>query len=172
MLRRASGFTLVELLVTLLLAALLATGTTLSVRAVLRDARLRDAVGRTIAFDALARDRARRLGQPLQLAFSAGTDHAARLSAASGEAAGADLQLPPGVLIERVMTPGDSADRAEVRLPCSPAGLTPSYAVLLSGGGDRRRWIVLAGMTGRTYVTQDDAEISDIFAAIARNDAD
>ncbi len=170
--RRASGFTLVELLVTLLLAALLASGATLSVRAILRDARMRDGVGRTIAFDALARDRARRLGEPLQLAFSAGTDHAARLIAASGDAAGADLQLPPGVLIERVVTPGDNADRAELRLPCSPAGLTPSYAVLLSGGGDRRRWIVLAGLTGRTYLTRDDAEISDIFAAIARNDAD
>lgn len=169
--RRAAAFTLIELLAALLLAALLAGGISFSLRATLRDAHAQDAAGRLTAFDALARENARRLNRPSELRIdprSGRIMRRERSSDAGDSVAEAVWDVPAGVSIEQVATvDGRTFGGEAVAVACSARGQTASYAVLLRGPGARRRWVLFAGLSGDARILLDDRDVQDTFEMLA-----
>lgn len=166
------AFTLIELVAVLAIVALLTAGVSLSLKGALRDAEAEDAAGRLAAFDALARQEARRFNRPSELHVDprAGSVWRRDVLPSGGDGVPrATLRLPPGVAIEEVFTArGRSRAGDGVTIACSARGQTASYAVLFSGPGGRRRWILFAGITGQPQVIDHDQDVQDIFAALSR----
>ena len=54
----------------------------------------------------------------------------------------------------------------EVRVPVSPRGQTPSYAVLLVERKQKPHWLVFAGLTGQMTEARDATEAEQLFAAL------
>ena len=155
------------MLVVLALVAVLTTAVSLSLRTTARAARVEDVLGRLAAFDRTAREAAVRVGEPLELRFDLdrGTVHRA-----GGGEAPAPLRLPDAFRVAALALPGRTVTGGEVRVPVSVRGHTPSYAALLDGpggGAGDGRWLVTAGLTGRTVVVINAGDINDIFAADA-----
>lgn len=148
----------------LALMAVLATTVSLSLRGTARAARIEDVAGRVAAFDRSAREAARRFGRPLELRF----DFSERtVERAGGSERPTPLRLPEGFRVTAVALPGGTVGAGEVRVPVSVRGHTPSYAVHVEGpnGDGDDVWLMAAGLTGRTLVLRDAAEVQDIFAA-------
>ena len=165
--RRGSAFTLVELLAVLLLMALLATGVSLSLKGVLRDAELRNAASQLIQFDRLAREQARRSDRPSQLRFELQAGRVRNIDARTKTVQGRELQLPAGVAIEQVRTARQPRGGADAVVPCSARGQTTSYAVLLRGVGRQQLWLVVAGLSGTVETVRDDQTVNQTFALLA-----
>jgi type II secretion system protein H len=169
------GFTLIEMLVVIALAALMATVVIVSLAGSYRAARTEDVAGQVAMYDRLAREHARRFGLAGKLVFDLGrgtVTRAAAVEAGDGRAsAGAPLHLPAAVRLTRIMTAGGAASGGEVSIACSRSGQTPSYAICLTGAKAEEYWIVTAGLTGKTLRVRDEREARDIFAAIAGNAA-
>lgn len=165
------AFTLIELLAVLAIVALLTSGVTLSLKGTLRDAHAEDAASRLVAFDALAREDARRFNRPseMRIDLRAGRLWRTGVSRSGGDGAdGTALELPAGVVIEEVVTArGRSRAGDDLTIACSAHGHTASYALLLRGPGERRRWVMFAGMTGQSNVIDHDRDVHEIFAALS-----
>ncbi len=150
------------MLIVLALMAVLTATVSLSLRGTARAARVEDVAGRVASFDRTAREAARRFGEPLELRFdlSRGTVH----RAGSGQEP-APLRLPEGFRVVGLVLPGGAVGTGEVRVPVSARGHTPSYAARVEGANGEEIWLVAAGLTGRTLVVRDAAEVEHIFAA-------
>lgn len=152
------------MLVVIALMAILAATVSLSLRGSARAARIEDVAGRVAAFDRSAREAARRFGEPLELRFdlSAGT-----VERAGGTDGRAPLRLPEGFRVTAVALSGGTVDAGHVQVRVSVRGHTPSYAARVEGpnGDGDDVWLMAAGLTGRTLVLRDAAEVQDIFAA-------
>ena len=174
---RRLAFTLVELLAALVIVALLVGAASVSLRGVLARTRLEDAVGRVENFDRLTREQSRRGGSPLRIRLRSGGDQLHREAAGTGAPVGAACLLPPGVVVADVL--GLGGRRGDVVIPCSARGLTPSYAMRIGTDNGASRWVVVAGLTGKVTVfdDDDDAAVRNIFAlldapTLAGDDAD
>lgn len=147
----------------MLLLGVLATVTTLSLSGLVRGNRLDDAAAQLAMHDHLMRQRAQQFGQTTRLDLLIGRAQVIRLGGASaGESR--PLRLAGGVRIERILIAGrlvDREDYGEVIIPCSAQGYTPSYAVLLAGSGNARRWIFVAGLTGQVTRMDDERQVQD-----------
>src|SRR5258706_763705 len=169
-----SGFTLIEMLVVIALAALLATVVIVSLAGSYRAARTEDVAGQIAMYDRLAREHARRFGLAGRLVFDLGRGTVTRAAVEGGDAPasdGAALHLPAAVRLTRIMTTGGAASSGEVSISCSRGGQTPSYALCLTGAKAQEYWVITAGLTGKTLRARDEREARDIFAAIAGNAA-
>jgi type II secretion system protein H len=163
------GFTLIEMLVVIALAALMASIVAVSLAGSYRSARVEDAAGRIATYDRQAREYARRFGASGQLQFDLGrgTVRRAAIESESAVQAGAALQLPSGVRIGRVVTAQGTAAGGQISVPVSRDGQTTSYAVCLTSAKGEEYWVVTAGLTGRTLKVRDEREAQDIFRAMS-----
>jgi prepilin-type N-terminal cleavage/methylation domain-containing protein len=172
--RRA--FTLLEMLVTVALAAVVASVAAVSFAGTHRAARSADVADQVAHYDRLAREWSRRFGRPGQLAFD--LDQGVMARGPASENAGkdenppAELRLPGGFHIARVVSSRVSASSGRVSLPCSTRGQTPSYAVSISGPKSEVQWIIVAGLTGNVRPAQDETEVEDIFKTMAGSPGD
>ena len=150
---RRRGFSLIEAVLVLALIALITTATTLSLRGRLSGARMEDAVGRLVEFDRVTREAAR--AQRLELRFDLNAGTLKRST---------DAQYSPGggYRVARLWTDGGLAQSGEVSVPFSRHGQSPTYAVLLESTA-LRQWIVIAGMTGKAVLIQDERELEELF---------
>ena len=169
--RSVPAFTLMEMLLTVALAAVLATVAAVSLAGAARSARARDAAGQVAHYDRLTREAARRFGRPVRLTFDLdrGTLRRSALDAEYESARGgpSPLHLPGGARIARLVSAGRDATTGSVSLPCSERGQTPSYAVLVAGDAGERQWLIVAGLTGNVTTTSDAHEVQDMFHALA-----
>jgi prepilin-type N-terminal cleavage/methylation domain-containing protein len=161
------GFTLLEMIVVLALIAVLAAATLVSLG---RRSGLADESAQAMAdYDRLAREWSRRFGRPNRVVFDLDRGRVRRAAAGldgEGDARPpAALRLPDGSRIARLMLAGRSHDAGEVAIGVSPRGQTRSYAVLLEGRGGERRWLVVAGLTGRPTAVDDAHEVEAIFSS-------
>jgi prepilin-type N-terminal cleavage/methylation domain-containing protein len=167
-----TGFTLVELTATLLLAALLSAAVAASLAGTRRGALLEDVVARWKAYDEASRVQARLSGEPVRLRIDVDAGRVRRLDEAGASPLGSALDLPAGaegVRVERVVTAADDpaagrgATAGEVDVPVSVRGYSPAYAVLLAGPGGRRQWLMFAGLTGEPRTLADEREVVETF---------
>jgi prepilin-type N-terminal cleavage/methylation domain-containing protein len=159
--RRA--FTLIELIVVVALAAIMATIVPVSLAGNLRAARAQDAAQTIATSDRLAREYARRFDRPVRLVFDLSQS---TLTRAAADAPDSTLHLPSGLHIARLVTATTDTTSGQVTIPCSPAGQTPSYALLLTDGRGGQHWTITAGLTGQTSTASDENEVHEIFTAL------
>jgi hypothetical protein len=118
-------------------------------------------------YDHLARQHAEQSGTAGSIDLLIGPSEVIRLQGISSNGA-TPLRLPSGVRIARLMMAGKTitlADYGEVNIPCSAMGLTPSYAVLLASGNDRR-WIFVTGLTGQISSMNDEQQVEQVLQAL------
>lgn len=168
------AFTLVELTVVLLLMAVLAGVVAVSFAASVRTARLEDVIRQIESFDHLARDEAVRFDRPVARAFRVSQGALVRLDPAAQDEGTVIWRLGSTVRIDRVMVEGDGAADRDATVRYSRLGYSPTYAVQLSDTKGNRRWLVVAGLSGSTRVTNDEMEVRHILAQAgsARHNAD
>jgi prepilin-type N-terminal cleavage/methylation domain-containing protein len=160
-----SGFTLIEMLVVIALAALLASIVAVSLTGAYRSARLEDAAGRIATYDRQTREYSRRFGSAGRLVFDLGRGVVTR--AGENQVAAGSVTLPAGVHISRVLIAGGFVASGQASVPVSRDGQTGSYAVCLTSAKAEEYWIVTAGLTGKTVKVRDEREAQDIFRALA-----
>jgi len=172
--RRA--FTVLEMLLTVALAALMAAVAVVSFAGAHRAARSADAADQVARYDRLAREWSRRFGRPGELTFDLDRAVVARgpdeQNLREDEKPPAQLHLAGGFHIARLVSARCSATAGRVSLPCSTRGQTPSYAVSISGPKGETQWIIVAGLTGKVRPAQDATEVDDIFKAVAGSASD
>jgi type II secretion system protein H len=166
--RRRGAFTLIELIVVVALAAIMATLVTVSLAGNLRAARVQDAAQSIATSDRLAREYARHFDRPVRLVFDLSQSTLTREAAAEGNdsSQNSTLHLPSGLRIARLVTATTDTSSGRVTIPCSVAGQTPSYALLLTSGRGEKHWTITAGLTGQTSSVSDENEVRDIFTAL------
>ena len=167
---RASGFTLIEMLVVLALAAILSTIVTVSMIGPFRAARAEDVIGTIANYDRSTREYSRRFGRPGRIVFDLGrgtiTRAAAETDAESRDKVGGTLHMPWGFHLGRLVTAAGAATSGVLSIDCSPDGQTPSYAIGVTDAKGEQYWMVTAGLTGKTLKARDEQEVQDIFRAI------
>jgi prepilin-type N-terminal cleavage/methylation domain-containing protein len=191
---RRDGFTLIEIVAVVVLLGLLAGA---AGWLMLNDARQSseiEARNRIVHADRMARLAARRLGSECVLRYDLERDRLRRYVPAQGEHGNADfkVQLPRGCRIDRIVLPqrfigrkfvGANVVSGSVEIPYSTTGRSMSYAVRLATTGrvaeDARGreageqvWLVFSGLTGQMTIHHDEQEINNLFAMLARTDAD
>src|SRR5688572_27736880 len=121
-----SAFTLIELMAVLAIIALLSTAAVLTFAAPLGRARTADAIASVRSVDAYTRQSAVRFNRPSQILIDLDAQTITRTSADA-------LYLPTTLRVTEVRLPARRHTTGQVRIPCTAAGFTPTYALHLTG---------------------------------------
>jgi prepilin-type N-terminal cleavage/methylation domain-containing protein len=176
------AFTLIEVMMTVLLMALLASAAALSFSGPLRSARAADAQDQIRSFDAAARDMARHSHREVRLVFDLSGSTLARREGPELQDLRSRVSLPAGCRVTQLCVAGQSFEDGEAVVDFSSLGIGRSYAIHLSGAG-LDRWLLIAGLSGQMTQVQDEVEAQSILGRAApmayrswdgnpRNDAD
>ncbi len=158
-----SAFSLIELTVVLLILAISAAAVTLRIQRPLGTARMRDLTDAIGHFDRLTRVSAQEQDRPLRIVADLSEGTLRRTDDRGRSLETRPLRVPKGFEIRRALVRGRETERGEVIIPCSRRGLTPSYALLVVGGG-RQQWVVVAGLTGELVEVGSEKQVREILA--------
>ena len=175
-LRLGGGFTLVELTAVLLVVSVVAGVVTWSLAVPRQQAAMEDAIGRIIQIDGTARQHALRQGQAVQIVFDLGNR---RITSGprgqDGQPQDRPTQsavLPEGLAIGQVLLANGRVTGGSAAIWCSDRGHTATYALRLDGPGGPR-WLLIAGLTGQVWTSNNEEQVTETMAALAkRPDAD
>lgn len=156
-----SGFTLIELMITVVLMALLSGAAAMSFVRPLRAARALQTLDIIRRADAMARQHAQRFGQPVFLDFDLNHQSVSRGSVV--------WPLPAGYAIRELRTGERSNFDGRYSLRISPLGLSTSYALHLVGPNSDR-WILVAGLSGE-MINADATQVAQFLREASRHDA-
>jgi prepilin-type N-terminal cleavage/methylation domain-containing protein len=169
---KASGFSLIELTVVLLIMAIIVSAVVLQLSGPMHNAQMRDVIARVVRFDSLTRTYAGNNDLSVRMEVDLNAGEIRRMARDSTDQLGRRLVLPSGFRITRLVLGNQEVEAGSVSMSCSQAGLTPSYALEIGGPGGRRRWLVFAGLTGQMTEIEDDKGIEEIWTStVGRNDA-
>ncbi len=167
--KNASAFTLIEMLVAVVLLGIISTAAALSFRSSIHSASATDATAQIKYLDSTSRQRAQRFNQPVQIIFDLTNSTLSRREGNKKSEPSFTASLPRGFSIDEVNIAGQSTFNGENAVTCSPAGLSPSYAVHLVGP-DFDRWLLFAGLSGQMTLIKNEATVQDILSP-SRNSA-
>ena len=162
-----AGFTMIEVMVVLLLAALLATAVMASFSGVRQRAQAREVIEEIELFDRFTRQECQKLGQSEQVVVDMSESQLSRVHPGGQQIQGTPLVLPSNIKIDRAWVGNQKAEYGQINLICSPQGLTPSYALHLVGPKTESRWLVFAGMSGQGVVVSNDEQMAKTWAIFA-----
>ena len=165
--KNASAFTLIELLVVIVLLGMITTAAALTFRSSLQSAASTEAIDQIKYLDTTARQRAVRFNQPVDLIFDLTNSTLARREASKRNDESFISSLPRGFSIDQINIAGQSTFNGEISLTCSPAGLTPSYALHLIGP-NFDQWLLFAGLSGQLTLINYESTLQDILAPTRR----
>jgi len=174
--RAQNAFSLIELLVVLVLIGLLAGLVAVSLESQLGQVRMTEVLDRVKRVDARARLNAVRDDQPQTLRFDmvAGT-----IERMSGDGMQQDqgrlVHMPDGFSIESLKRRGtDTNESLEAAISINRDGWSQSYALAIanadSNGQDQ--WLVMAGLTGASWIVDDEQEATQLLATANGPDTD
>ena len=163
--RLRRGFSLIELTVVLLILALVSASVAVAVREPLHRVGLRGALDDLAEFDHLTRTYAREQDRPVVLVFDLDAGVIRRMDETGRTELGLALRLPADYRIVRLRAGEDDWRSGQTVLAVSALGLTPTYAVLVTGPGPRAQWMALAGLSGQLLEPKNDAEVDNLFKA-------
>jgi type II secretion system protein H len=161
---RRYGFTLIELSAVLAIMGLLAAACVLSLIPTAREHRF-DATCKELAFaDSQLRSAARQSGTAQHLVID--LNHNAFLWRQSADSTTVLARLPEAWEL-KVRTPDVAiADNGQVDIAYSPEGYSQTYAIRLPHG-DEDHWMIVAGLSGRIFWTNDEKQLQSIFESLA-----
>ena len=162
--KSASAFTLIESLIAVVLLGIISTAAALTFRSSLQSASTTDAIEQIKYLDASARQRAGRFNQPVELIFDLTNSSLSRREGNKRNDESFHASLPRGFSIDQINIAGQSTFNGEISLACSPAGLTPSYALHLIGP-NFDQWLLFAGLSGQMTLIKDEESVQDILAS-------
>jgi prepilin-type N-terminal cleavage/methylation domain-containing protein len=162
--RRA--FSLIEVTLVVLILAITAGAVALGVRSPIHRLGLDQCVDEIVAFDRLTRVYAREQDRPVRLMVDLDGGQFRRTDERAVEELGQALVLPSGYRVARLLLLDRTIGSGGVALSYSALGLAPTYAILVEGPGGRRRWMLVAGLTGQVRECGDEEEVSNILAAV------
>ena len=168
------AFTLIELIAVIVLLGIISTAAALTFRSSLQSASSTDAIGQIKYLDSSARQRARRFNQPVEVVFDVTNSTLSRREGSKRNDESFTAALPRGFSIDQINIAGHSTFNGVASVNCSPAGLTPSYAIHLIGP-NFDQWLLFAGLSGQMIVIDNEETVLDILASTrqaARRDAD
>ena len=156
---RPHGFTLVELMIVLVVMALLSASAVTMVRQPLANARRQQSISRVRSLDALARERARQESK-VRLVFDP-QRNTARLIDAQDREIGSPLQLLGNDrFLSLLGTKNGSGPSRSVGY--GRFGTSASFAVQLGSEPRQSEWLLVLGMTGQSYVINDEETVRAI----------
>ena len=160
------GFTLIELVAVLAIMALTAAAVALDIRGPLRRIGMRSCLDEVVAFDRLTRTYAQEQDRAVQVMVDLGAGRLRRTDEEGRADLGTPVEVPAPYRLARLRLAGQDIRWGTAALACSPQGLTPTWAILVEGPGNRRRWAVFAGLSGQVLETENDHDVDSLFAAI------
>ena len=185
---RHGGFTLLEMVVVVLVLGLLSSVAVLQFGHLLGPAEMNDAADRLRHADAICRAYSRRFGRPVELTVNAKNSILMCRDSTEPALWNYRIQLPRGARIYKVWSSnsnGNSSDPpagvtkyGEISIIFGSSGLSHSYAVEIGRhdarqGGNRSRWLFVAGLTGQVTEVPNEHDMDEIFHEIkAKKDGD
>lgn len=157
------AFTLLELAAVMAIIAVLSSSVLVKSAGWFRSARVNHVVGQLIFFDQLARRSAVGHEREMELVFNLDTGSVIRTDRSKGEESHS-IRLPKGFRITKVITPRSQAVSGIVKIPVTPMGHTPTYAVGISGPSDQKRWYGITGLTGQLICVNESGDIDELFS--------
>ena len=161
---KASGFTITELAVVILILAIIAGAVCLRTGSLVRRTEMTDVVGQIVAFEAASRRYAMEHDTAVHLRVRMQDSRIGRIDTTKAEPLGCDLYLPDGFSIARLLVRGQDLSEGEVHIRCSSRGLTPSYALLVESKQGHRQWLLVAGLTGQITRMDNEKHVREILA--------
>lgn len=165
----SAAFTLIELMAALAILAILSIAAAFAFSAPLARARTTDAISSLKSFDTNTRQYAVRFDRQVDLIIDLDNNQLRRNPSAH------TLSFSSSIRILEVRLPARRHTSGQVNIPCTPAGLTPTYALHLTGP-QTNRWILVAGLTGQITETHDEQSLNNLLATLSpqaqRRDAD
>ena len=161
----SKGFSLVELIAVLLIISIVAGAVMLRVQGPLHSTQMRDVIDQVRNFDLPTRSYALEQDRPVHLVVDLAAGELSRTDTQGTQLLGEPLKLPLGCRIARLLVRGEDVSTGSIAIGFSRLGLSPSYAVLLEGPGNRRQWILVAGLSGEIVEIDDEQEVQNILDA-------
>ncbi|MEL7089615.1 MAG: type II secretion system protein [Planctomycetota bacterium] len=168
------GFTLLEMCIVLAVVALATTLAVVSLRGVHQKIRGENVQQLIRGFDAKGRRWAHTRGQAVDLVFDINAQTLGVHSQNPDEPPVPlePVRLPLGFELVAVITARGESTAREVRLPCSPLGTTPSYAVRFKPADGPPRELLFAGLTGNTHEVRDPQQSQQVFERLRQTGLD
>jgi prepilin-type N-terminal cleavage/methylation domain-containing protein len=158
--RRIAAFTLIELMVVIALASILASLAAVSLGGTMDRYRLSQAEQMIEAFDAAARRDARRRREPVSAIIQRSRQ---RLILPARTTNDKQYRLPRHVEIKQIRLRRRLTAGRDLELLFNREGTGPTYAVELVCGKSSR-WLVVLGISGQIIALQDRGEVDEILA--------
>jgi len=146
-----SGFTLLELLVVTTLMVLLAGVTIWTLRSELHRTQWETTLNSIENLDQKCRGEAQRSGRPVIMLIDTAAGRLWQARADDPEqafSAAREVRLPSGFVIDRLRTASVDQAAGTLAIKIEPDRRAESYALRISGPGERAVWLLTAGWTG------------------------
>ena len=156
--KKATGFTLIELTVVLLIMGIIAAIVTLKISGPVSQVKLQDVAERIKRFDVHTRSYARQHGKALRVDVDLSKNCISRWDNA-GNQIGQPLKLPSNFSIEKCQVASQQQVRNATLLKYSSQGMTHS------------KWILVVGLTGELVELENEQNVQKIMESLSRNDA-
>lgn len=168
---RARGFTLIELMAVVMILAVTSTVVIVKVHGPLRASGLRSLTDEIGGFDRLTRMQAVELDAPLLVMVDLDKGEIRRVDPEKREARGGPLSLPSGFSITQMRVRGENVESGTVSVLYSRQGLCASYAIEITGPGEKK-WLLVTGLGGSITELANENEAETVLAVTTpRNDA-
>lgn len=165
--RPSPGFTLVEVLAVLALAALLCGTAAFSLKAGLDEAEMKDVIRAIKYQDTLMRQHARTYRQPSELLIDVSGGRFSCRTANDVTQTTPAYVLPEGYEVRNVLVDSRYRQGNEITIACSSGSQTASYALLIQGPDRSKAWILVAGLTGQASFFDEEEQIRRVFESLS-----
>lgn len=164
---KREGFSLLELTMVLVIVALLAGMVALRMHGPTRQCTVAELTAQIVQTDLLAREYAVEQNRCVHLMMDLNRGSLCRMDEQERNECGRSFALPRQYRFSRGFVRGEEIASGTTTVAIGPGGESPTYALLLEGPDSFRRWIVFAGLTGESWITEEDEPIQNMFEALA-----
>ena len=195
MIRLTKAFTLIELTITLLIAAILSGMTVWSLAGPRKYSQTTDVLDEISHFDTMTRQQAQRLGKSLELVVDVGGRRIIRSEMENDRRKETVLELAEGFEIRELRLGDQRFTHDRVTIPINAAGLSPTYAIEVyrsqsvssgstievagntsqsasssttsSDSNTSGGWWMVAGLTGQRLKLGGESDVDETFGLLA-----